>query len=339
MRPVQFDDETVIQAAKDLEAAGRSVTGFAIRQKVGGGNPTRLKQVWDEYRNSSSVVATEPATELPGEVADELETFKAENAKRLDAIAAGLNSRAVKAAQLMVNDVMKTASEQRQQADRELQDAAQTVDDLEKQLDASEAKIVDLAKDLDLSQTSAQANAVEIARLNERLVVAAQLAAEFTEFKKTTAAAGQAHQSAMTAIEAELAKVRSAREALVKDLASAQAKSAADNQASVESSKRAERVEAELAKVRGEREVLVKDLANAQAKATADRDASVESTKRTERVEAELAKARTERDDARKTAGTAREEAAKLAGKVEALEQQIDKLKPAPELATKKPTK
>ena len=322
MRPVQFDDETVIQAAKDLEAAGRSVTGFAIRQKVGGGNPTRLKQVWDEYRNSSSVVATEPATELPGEVADELETFKVENVKRLDAIAAGLNSRAVKAAQLMVNDVLKSAGEQRQQADRELQDAAQTVDDLEKQLDTSEAKIVDLAKDLDLSQATAQANAVEIARLNERLVASVQLAAEFTELKKTTAAAGQVHQSAMTAMEAELAKVRGEREALVKDLASAQAKSAADHQASIESSKRAERVEAELAKVRGEREALVKDLANVQAKAAADREAGVEGSKRTERVEAE-------RDEVRKTARMAREEAAKLAGKVEALEQQIDKLKPA----------
>lgn len=326
MRPVQFDNETVIQAGKDLEAAGRSVTGFAIRQKVGGGNPTRLKQVWDEHKSSVSVEVSVPVTELPGEVAEELETVTTALTKRLHALASELHQKAVKAAQVMVNDVLKSAGEQRQQADRELQDAAQTVDDLEKQLDASEAKILDLAKDLDLSQTNAQANAVEIARLNERLVASAQLAAEFADFKKSTAAASQVHQSAMTAIEAELAQVRGERESLVKDLASAQAKSAADDQASVDSLKRTERVEAELAKVRGEREALVKDLANAQAKAAADKEAGVESSKRTERVEAELAKVRAEHDDARKQASTAREEAAKLAGKVEALERQIDKL-------------
>ena len=283
MRPVQFNDEIVIQAAKDLEAAGRSVTGFAIRQKVGGGNPTRLKQVWDEHKSSVSVEIAVPATELPGEVADELETVTAALTKRLHALASELNHKAVKAAQLMVNDVLKSAGEQRQLADRELQDAAETVDDMEKQLDASEAKIVDLAKDLDLSQASAQSNAVEIARLNERLVASAQLAIEFTEFKKSTAAAAQAHQNAMTAIEAELVKVRGEREALVKDLANTQAKSA------------------------GTDEQLKK----------AAKEASVHVA---------------ERDEARKQAGTAREEAAKLAGKVEALEQQIDNL------AVKRPT-
>ena len=283
MRPVQFNDEIVIQAAKDLEAAGRSVTGFAIRQKVGGGNPTRLKQVWDEHKSSVSVEIAVPATELPGEVADELETVTGALTKRLHALASELNHKAVKAAQLMVNDVLKSAGEQRQLADRELQDAAETVDDLEKQLDASEAKIVDLAKDLDLSQASAQSNAVEIARLNERLVASAQLAIEFTEFKKSTAAAAQAHQNAMTAIEAELVKVRGEREALVKDLADTQAKSA------------------------GTDEQLKK----------AAKEASVHVA---------------ERDEARKQAGKAREEAAKLAGKVEALEQQIDNL------AVKRPT-
>ena len=326
MRPVQFNDEIVIQAAKDLEAAGRSVTGFAIRQKVGGGNPTRLKQVWDEHKSSLSVEIAVPATELPGEVADELETVTGALTKRLHALASELNHKAVKAAQLMVNDVLKSAGEHRQLADRELQDAAETVDDLEKQLDASEAKIVDLAKDLDLSQANVQANAVEIARLNERLVASAQLAIEFTEFKKSNVAATQVHQNAMTAIEAELAQIRGEREALVKDLASAQAKSAADNQASVESARRAERVEAELVKVRGEREALVKDLANTQAKSAGTDEQLKKAAK-----EASVHVA--ERDEARKQAGTAREEAAKLAGKVEALEQQIDNL------AVKKPTK
>ncbi|MDH2436627.1 DNA-binding protein [Pokkaliibacter sp. MBI-7] len=48
MRPAEFSPEEIIAAGEALVAAGRNVTGFALRQKVGGGNPNRLKQVWDE---------------------------------------------------------------------------------------------------------------------------------------------------------------------------------------------------------------------------------------------------------------------------------------------------
>ncbi|OYV48326.1 MAG: hypothetical protein B7X06_01540, partial [Verrucomicrobia bacterium 21-51-4] len=43
-----------------MQGAGRNITGFALRQKVGGGNPSRLKQVWDEHLTSQSVTQAEP---------------------------------------------------------------------------------------------------------------------------------------------------------------------------------------------------------------------------------------------------------------------------------------
>jgi len=45
MRPAEFAPEAIIDAGQALQAAGRNITGFALRQKVGGGNPSRLKQV------------------------------------------------------------------------------------------------------------------------------------------------------------------------------------------------------------------------------------------------------------------------------------------------------
>ena len=42
MRPVEFTPESIIQAGQDLQKAGRNITGFALRQKVGGGNPSRV---------------------------------------------------------------------------------------------------------------------------------------------------------------------------------------------------------------------------------------------------------------------------------------------------------
>ena len=43
-----------------------------LRQKVGGGNPTRLRQVWDEHLASNSVAQAQPVAELPVEVAEEV---------------------------------------------------------------------------------------------------------------------------------------------------------------------------------------------------------------------------------------------------------------------------
>ena len=66
MRPAEFPVEAIIEAGQALQAAGRNVTGFALRQKVGGGNPTRLRQVWDEHLASNSVAQAQPVAELRG---------------------------------------------------------------------------------------------------------------------------------------------------------------------------------------------------------------------------------------------------------------------------------
>ena len=75
----------------------------------------------------------------------------------------------------MVNEVMKSAGEQRQQADRELLDAAETVEDLEKQLDDSEERTTSLRTELEQAHSAVQAHAVEVATLRERLTASEQL--------------------------------------------------------------------------------------------------------------------------------------------------------------------
>ena len=125
MRPAEFPAETIIQAGKELLSAGRNITGFALRTKVGGGNAARLKQVWDEHL-SQAVTHTEPVAELPPEVADEVAGVSKELTERLAALAVELNDRAVKAADRRVAEVVRSAGEQREQAQRELADAALT---------------------------------------------------------------------------------------------------------------------------------------------------------------------------------------------------------------------
>lgn len=169
MRPVDFTAEQIIEAGLELQSAGRSITGFALRKLVGGGNPTRLKQVWEEYQSSQSVVELEPVAELPVEVAQQLAQVTEQLVARLGAMAVDINDRAVKASERRVAEVVRAAGEQREQAERELADASQTVDDLEQQLDSAQEKCVALLSDLNHVKAAKQEQAVELAQVRERL--------------------------------------------------------------------------------------------------------------------------------------------------------------------------
>ncbi len=172
MRPTEISDEEIINAGKNLLAAGRNVTGFALRQRVGGGSAPRLKQVWDEHISSQSVVSTEQEADLPVELEEQLKTVSQALVERLRQLASDLNNHAVRASERRVTEIVRAAGEQRAQAERELADASMTVDDLEAKLDASTSEVKELRSKLtDITQI-AQAQAVELAQIKERLASA-----------------------------------------------------------------------------------------------------------------------------------------------------------------------
>jgi colicin import membrane protein len=174
MRPVEFAPEAIIQAGQDLQAAGRNITGFALRQKVGGGNPSRLRQVWDEYLAHRSVGEAQPVAALPVEVAEAVAAVSKALVERLSALAVQLNDQAVKAAERRVQEVVRSAGEQRAQAERELADASLAVEELETKLDAAGSQVDALEGQLAALQGVNQAQAVELAQLRERLAVTEQ---------------------------------------------------------------------------------------------------------------------------------------------------------------------
>jgi len=176
MRPAEYTLEAIVQAGEALQAAGRNVTGFALRQRVGGGNPNRLKQVWEEHLARSSVAKAEPVAELPVEVAEELAAVTRTLTERLAALAVELNDKAVRAAERRVAEVVRAAGEQREQAERELADAAQTVEDLEHQLDDVKGELAATQAQLTEGLAQCQSQAVELAQLRERLSATEQAA-------------------------------------------------------------------------------------------------------------------------------------------------------------------
>lgn len=282
MRPAEFPAEAIIEAGQALQAAGRNVTGFALRQKVGGGNPSRLRQVWDEHLASNSVAQVQPVAELPVEVAEEVSNVTKALTERIAALAVELNDKAVKAAERRVAEVLRTAGEQRKQDERELADAATTVVDLESTLDDTKAEVETLTTKLSESQAHAQAQAVELAQLRERLAATEQT--NRADAEKHAAELARAHETAE--------RLRAELDALRKDSAT-----------------ELDQVRVELASVKATTE---SDLRHAREEARNHQLAA-------EQANALLGQAQEELAQTRKQISEAREDAARLRGQVEEL--------------------
>lgn len=210
MRPAEFTLDAIIQAGQDLQTAGRNITGFALRQKVGGGNPSRLKQVWDEHQNSQASTVADTIAELPVEVAEVVASVSKSLADRLATLAVELNDKAVKAADRRVHEVVRNAAEQLSQADRELSDAATTVEELEAKLDEANARIDDLQAKLAHIQGVNQSLAVDLGQVRERLAATEHAAKAAAELAKDDALRTTERLSAAVAERNNAQKVASA---------------------------------------------------------------------------------------------------------------------------------
>lgn len=168
MRPAEISQEQIIEAGKALQAEGRNITGFALRQRVGGGNPARMRQVWDEYVQTQAGTVAAPEVELPAEVAEGLASASQALVDRLSALVASLNEQAVRAADRRVTEAVRSAGEQREQAERELADAAQAVEELEVRLRQAQEQGEALRQQLEALQAAHQAQAVELGQAQAR---------------------------------------------------------------------------------------------------------------------------------------------------------------------------
>jgi len=169
MRPTEFTPEAIINAGSVLQAEGRKVTGFALRQIVGGGNPARLKDVWSEHIERQG--AAQPVVELPAEVADEVAAVSKALTERLAAFAHEVNDRALKAAGRQVADEKRRADEAVAGAEREIADAAQQIDAIEAARDVARDEVDELKTALAASHALHQAQAIELAQVRERLAL------------------------------------------------------------------------------------------------------------------------------------------------------------------------
>ncbi|PQQ35662.1 kfra protein [Photorhabdus luminescens] len=324
MRPATFEPEIIIEAGKALQAEGRNVTAFALRSKIGGGNASRLLQVWAEFITSQTTITTEPVAELPAEVAEEVKHVSVSLTERINQLVIELNDKAVKAAERRVADVTRAAGEQTVQAERELADAAQIVDDLETQLDESYAEVSDLKQQLAESQLLVQHQTVELAQLKERLSATEQAMKVSSEQHSREQAELRERLSATE----KAAKAESGQYS--RELVQWQQKLATTEQAVKAVSERYQSVSDELKVTRqrsNERiETLKVELAELKVKAAADAkvyvDYQMQSKQNSDRNDELLKQLKLELDTAHREATEARETSAKITGQLEAVQAQ-----------------
>lgn len=189
MRPAEVTDEQIIEAGKQLIAAGRRVTGFGIRQITKSGHTKRLKKVWDDYQNSESDSSIESLPELPVEMGVMVSQITCALTDKINKIAIELNDKAVKASETRVAVLVRDTNEIREQVEQELVDANVTVNNLELELEKQETAIELLKTKLAEANQFTQSQAVEIAQLSEKLIAAERNTkneAEYSSYQITT---------------------------------------------------------------------------------------------------------------------------------------------------------
>lgn len=333
MRPATFEPAVIIEAGLALHAEGRKITGFALRGRIGGGNPARLRQIWEEYQASQARVNAEPVAELPVEVAEEVKLVTQALAERISQLATELNDKAVRAAERRVAEITRAAGEQMAQAESELADAAQTVEDLETRFDDLQDEHQRTVELLARSRSSEQAQAVELAQLNERL---SALSRQLTDTEKAATEAAEQHRR-------QQADWQQRIEEAGQQLTATSARHEAETQGLVQ---RHEKESSEL-KSRYEQQLAVADrhhqesvsrhteelrtLNDQHQQRVSELSQQLQSAEQilltqTKKHDAETGRLETSRDSAVREAQTAREEKAALAGELQALRAQNNQL-------------
>ena len=144
MRPAVHTDEEIIEAGKRIQDQDRKVTGYGLRNELGGGDQKRLLAVWKNF-SSHDVEESIPDTELPAELEESLNSASKTLLNHLRSMAVQIHQAATKVAERQVAEITRQYKELEEQTDAELKDAAIIIE-------KRESEIVDLKYNLTITE-------------------------------------------------------------------------------------------------------------------------------------------------------------------------------------------
>lgn len=195
MRPASHTDQDVIAAGQQLLAQGKAVTGFGLREVLGGGNSARLKNIWEAQ--ASMHVPAAPAVPLTAELE---ELFKAAQQK-LDAVFREL-------AMKFHADSHKTATDS----------AAIAVAEVESKLREAESELAEAQRQADRNTETLESKDEEIRRLKLDLESKADELNQRYASEARTQAAAERLAERNAALQSEQSELLQGNEALKKEV-------------------------------------------------------------------------------------------------------------------------
>ncbi|MAK48707.1 DNA-binding protein [Marinobacter sp.] len=130
MRPSNFTDEMIIEAGKRLQDQDKKVTGYGLRNELGGGDQKRLFSVWKDF-TAQDVVDAATETELPAELEESVNSASQTLLTHLRSITVSIHQSATKVAERQVSEITRQYKELEEQTEAELKDAGVIIEKLE----------------------------------------------------------------------------------------------------------------------------------------------------------------------------------------------------------------
>lgn len=150
MRPADYSEERIVEAGKALQEEGKRVTPFGIRERMGGGRPQRIREIWERYvsGDGEQEARREEAVELPAEFAEQVQGMNTALIADLTAFAKRLYRRADEIAESRTREAMQAARKARESAETDVAEAERVIEDQDAKTEALERQIEALREEL-----------------------------------------------------------------------------------------------------------------------------------------------------------------------------------------------
>jgi colicin import membrane protein len=209
MRPADYSEEQIIEAGRALQEAGKRVTPFGIRERVGGGKPQRIREIWERYIAGEHEQSARPEqlVELPAEFEEQVQGMTTALINDLTALSKRLYARADEIAESRTREAMQAAKKAKQSAETDVVEAERLIEDQDAKIDALEAQGAALRTELDHAKREHDrlekekgdeiaALRVENTRLGEQVKTAQAQAAAAQDARDTAVAEREREQGA-----------------------------------------------------------------------------------------------------------------------------------------------
>jgi len=168
MRPAVHTDEEIIEAGKRIQDQDRKVTGYGLRNELGGGDQKRLLAVWKNF-TSHDVEESIPDTELPAELEESLNSASKTLLNHLRSMALQIHQAATKVAERQVAEITRQYKELEEQTDAELKDAAIIIEKRESEIADLKYNLAITEEKLDSARRDAEQHEKKAFQLQTKL--------------------------------------------------------------------------------------------------------------------------------------------------------------------------